>query len=283
MLTVNDHDRDRAGLTYIYPVLSRRSKGLSVGINLNPNNACNWRCIYCQVPGLVRGSAPVTDLQLLEQELKTFLTSVIKGDFYDIYQVPGEQRHIRDIAISGNGEPTSSPVFDRAITTIGRVCATLQPQLEIARVLITNGSLINRSTVRRGLAEWKTQRGEIWFKLDSATQSGRRAINDVSISENTIRKHLSIAADYCPVWIQTCLFNRTDNDLDRNSEQQAYIRLLQSALDKGIKLQGVLLYGPARPTMQPEAPLIVPLRLDEMQAFADNVHEATGLTVRVTP
>jgi wyosine [tRNA(Phe)-imidazoG37] synthetase (radical SAM superfamily) len=283
MLTVSDHDRDSAGLTYVYPVLSRRSKGLSVGINLNPNNACNWRCIYCQVPGLVRGSAPVTDIPLLEQELKTFLTSVIEGDFYDNFQVPEAQRRIRDIAISGNGEPTSSPVFDLAIAAIGRVCATLRPRFEAARVLITNGSLINRSTVRCGLSEWGTQGGEIWFKLDSATQSGRRAINDASLSGNKILKHLSIAAGYCPVWIQTCLFNRSDERLDPDNERLAYIKLLHAALDKGIKLQGILLYGPARPAMQPEAPLISPLTLDAMQAFAEAVQAATGLTVSVTP
>jgi len=40
-LTVTDHSRESAGLTYVYPVLSRRSGGVSVGINLNPNNACN--------------------------------------------------------------------------------------------------------------------------------------------------------------------------------------------------------------------------------------------------
>lgn len=282
-LTFNDHDRDRAGLTYVYPVLSRRSQGLSVGINLNPNNACNWRCIYCQVPGLTRGSAPATDIRLLEQELKTFLTSVIEGDFYETFQVPEAQRNIRDIAISGNGEPTSSPVFDQVVTTIGRVCETLQPRLETARVLITNGSLISRPTVRRGLSAWGIQGGEIWFKLDSATQSGMRVINDASISENTMLKHLAIAADYCPVWIQTCLFNKSGEELDRRSERQAYIGLLQSALGKGIKLQGVLLYGPARPAMQPEAPLISPPTPDTMQAFAEEIGAATGLAVKVTP
>ncbi|QFY44452.1 radical SAM protein [Candidatus Methylospira mobilis] len=282
-LTIDNHDRDRAGLTYVYPVLSRRSGGLSVGINLNPNNACNWRCIYCQVPGLTRGSAPVTDIPLLERELKTFLTSVIDGDFYEKFQVPEAQRSIRDIAISGNGEPTSSPVFDQVITAIGRVCMALQPGADVARVLITNGSLISRAAVRLGLAEWGKQGGEIWFKIDSATQSGVRAINDVTLSTNTILGNLAIAADCCSVWIQTCLFNRSDEKIDRNREKQAYVELLQSALDKGVKLQGVLLYGPARPAMQPECAIITPLASDAILAFAEAVREGTGLTVKITP
>ncbi len=82
MLTTSDHNRDKAGLTYIYPVLSRRSGGLSVGVNLNTNNACNWRCIYCQVPNLIRGSAPTVNLEQLAQELRSFLGDVIHGNFF---------------------------------------------------------------------------------------------------------------------------------------------------------------------------------------------------------
>ena len=72
----DDHARDTVGMTYVYPVVSRRARGVSVGINLNPNRACNWRCVYCQVPGLVRGSAPAIDLSCLRQELTTLLQHV---------------------------------------------------------------------------------------------------------------------------------------------------------------------------------------------------------------
>ena len=69
-LTTFDHDRDKAGLRYVYPVVSRRACGVSIGINLNTDNACNWRCVYCQVPGLVRGAAPTVELARLEEELR---------------------------------------------------------------------------------------------------------------------------------------------------------------------------------------------------------------------
>ncbi|HAN56230.1 MAG TPA: radical SAM protein, partial [Betaproteobacteria bacterium] len=78
-LTTTDHARDAVGMTYVYPVISRRAGGVSVGINLNPNNACNWRCVYCQVPNLVRGTAPVIDLALLEHELTDFLQQLLHG------------------------------------------------------------------------------------------------------------------------------------------------------------------------------------------------------------
>ena len=103
MLSVNDHNRDVTGMTYVYPVVSRRAGGVSIGINLNPNNACNWACVYCQVPGLTRGGPPPVQLALLEAELRRFLREVTEGDFMVRY-VPEEARRLVDVAFSGNGE-----------------------------------------------------------------------------------------------------------------------------------------------------------------------------------
>ena len=44
-----DHSRLFEQNLYVYPVLSRRSRGISVGINLNPDKVCNFDCVYCQV------------------------------------------------------------------------------------------------------------------------------------------------------------------------------------------------------------------------------------------
>ena len=77
MLSINDHRRDSAGMRYIYPVVSRRARGVSIGINLNVNNACNWACIYCQVPELKRGGPAKVDLHQLESELHDFLQEAI--------------------------------------------------------------------------------------------------------------------------------------------------------------------------------------------------------------
>src|SRR5512137_2236300 len=82
-LTVKDHSRDSAGMLYVYPVVSRRAGGVSIGINLNPNNACNWRCLYCQVPNLGRGGPPPIDLRRLEGELDEMLDAVVVGDFLE--------------------------------------------------------------------------------------------------------------------------------------------------------------------------------------------------------
>ena len=120
ILKVTEHRRDFAGLKYIYPVISRRAGGVSVGINLNTNNACNWRCIYCQVPDLKLGTAPPVDLVLLENELRGFLDELLHGDFM-LTRVPEGARRLNDIALSGNGEPTSAAEFMQVIELLGKL------------------------------------------------------------------------------------------------------------------------------------------------------------------
>ena len=180
-------------MKYIYPVVSRRSGGVSVGVNLNPNNACNWRCIYCQVPELKRGAAPVIDLARLDVELRTFLQEILYGDFMQI-QVPSELRRITDIALSGNGEPTSAKAFEQVIELIGRIRGSLELPKEIKLVLITNGSLIDRDYVQAGLRRMSEINGEVWFKLDSVTRSGRALINNTRMSLNRTRTNLQLAS-----------------------------------------------------------------------------------------
>jgi len=79
-LSSEDHSRDSAGLTYVYPVVSRRAGGVSIGVNLNPDSTCNWSCAYCQVPNLKRGAGPTIDLALFETELVGLLDDLVHGD-----------------------------------------------------------------------------------------------------------------------------------------------------------------------------------------------------------
>lgn len=81
-LNIHDHSRELSGLKYIYSVISRRAGGLSIGVNLNVNNACNWQCIYCEIPNLTRGTPPPIQLDLVEQELR-FLHEIIHGDYME--------------------------------------------------------------------------------------------------------------------------------------------------------------------------------------------------------
>ena len=96
ILTIFNHDRNIYKSKYIYPVVSRRSKGLSLGINLNTNNACNWQCIYCQVSNLKLGKPEAIDLKLLESELDEWINKIVYGNF--LKECASEKVDFKDIA-----------------------------------------------------------------------------------------------------------------------------------------------------------------------------------------
>ena len=278
-LKVSQHDRDLAGLTYVYPVLSRRAGGVSVGINLNPNNACNWHCAYCQVPDLVRGKAPDIDLLLLEHELSGFLADLIHGDWMERF-VPEGSRVIRDIAFSGNGEPTSAEVFAEAVDRVLRVRDAFGLAADAVPVrLITNGSLLAQARVQDGVRRLGAGGGEVWFKVDAGTTAGIERINGVRLGPAAVARNLARCAELCPTWVQTCVF-RWDGAAPEEAELDAYLAVLAQA---GIaRLKGVLLYGVARPSRQPEAVHVSRLSEAEIEQIAERIRQK-GLTVRVSP
>jgi len=277
-LSTTDHSRAGHGWHYLYPVLSRRAGGLSIGVNLNTNNACNWRCIYCQVPGLTRGAAPEVNFDELRRELRELLAEIQSGDFYTRYGIAAENRKFRDIAISGNGEPTSAKAFDRVVELIGVVVHEAGLAGAFKLVLITNGSLLQRRAVQDGLARLAGLNGETWYKLDSATDAGLRRINNTGLSLKTVRRNLDACSKLCPTWIQTCVF-ALDGKPPAESEQAAYLRFLASAQARGIRLEGVLLYGIARPSMQPEASRLSRLPAEWLERYAERIRQI-GLEVK---
>lgn len=278
ILNVVNHDRSSAALRYVYPVVSRRAGGVSVGINLNPNNACNWRCIYCQVPSLTRGTAPPIDLTVLENELRDFLNELLHGDFMQS-RVPEDARRINDIALSGNGEPTSSKEFVQVIELIARVRREVALPEAVKTVLITNGSLLHRSKIQQGLRDMAKLNGEIWFKLDRASEAGMQRINSTRTSMRKVHDNLVIATAMCPTWLQTCWF-ALDGVPPSRQDEDNYLKFVAGLLNEGHKLQGVLLYGLARPSLQPEAVRMSAVPLEYLQAFAERIGKL-GLPVRI--
>jgi Radical SAM superfamily len=269
VLTTTNHDRDSAGLKYVYPVLSRRAGGLSVGINFNTNNACNWRCVYCQVPGLIKGVAPDLDLRLLEEELEIFLNDVQYGDFYQRFQVDADNRVIKDIAISGNGEPTSVKSFALAITRIGDIATKLGVLPESRFVLITNGSLMGQQKVKEGLKALQGYGGEVWFKFDSATKEGRVLFNQTAQSVKSSLENIRISSELCTTKLQTCLFDFAGQGLGE-AEKLAYLHALET-IKATSNVKEILLYTLARPSTQPEAEQLAALPLDVLNDFAEEI------------
>lgn len=277
ILNSTDHRRDSAGLTYVYPVVSRRAGGVSIGINLNPNNACNWACIYCQVPNLTRGGPPPVKLEQLESELHTFLHDATEGDFLT-RQVPLEARRLMDVAFSGNGEPTSAAEFADAVILVETVLREFGLLGTLKLRLITNGSLLHRKTVRQGIARIGALNGEVWFKIDRASDEGIAQVNGVRLSPERIKAALFECAELAPTWVQTCYF-AIDGQQASEAEQASYLRLIESACQK---IKGVHLYGLARPSLQPEAQRLSNLAPEDFRHFAQKIAEI-GVEVCANP
>ncbi len=281
-LTVSDHNRDVSGMKYIYPVVSRRAGGVSIGINLNINNACNWRCIYCQVPNLARGTPPSIELEVLEQELRGFLTNVLHGDFMERYVAEGD-RHLKDIAFSGNGEPTSAKEFPQVVLLVEKVLrdfdlldSKLHNPIKIR--LITNGSLLDKPAVLESVRHLARCNGEVWFKVDAGTKEGIASINDVNLNPHSHIQRLKNCAEACPTFIQTCMF-ALDGQPPQESEILSYLALISQVK---LVIQGVYLYGLARPSLQTEADRLSRLPPAWLEVVAQRIRQL-GLTVHVSP
>src|SRR5436305_13788551 len=103
---------------FVYPVLSRRSGGISIGVNLNPDKVCNFDCIYCQVDRRSEAETQFVETGQLFAELDAMFGLVTSGEIYRdprFAAVPPELRRLNDVAFSGDGEPTTYRNFDEII------------------------------------------------------------------------------------------------------------------------------------------------------------------------
>ncbi len=119
-----DHARLFEHNRFVYPVLSRRSGGISVGVNLNPDKICNFDCIYCQVDRRSQSETRFVEIDALLEELRTTLALALSGRIYEtpkFANVPPELRRVNDIAFSGDGEPTTYKNFDEIIAQCAEV------------------------------------------------------------------------------------------------------------------------------------------------------------------
>jgi wyosine [tRNA(Phe)-imidazoG37] synthetase (radical SAM superfamily) len=276
-LTTSDHSRASAGMIYVYPVVSRRAGGVSLGINLNPNNACNWRCVYCQVPNLRRGGPPPIDLAQLAKELDAMLDDILLGDFLR-RRVPEGQRRLIDIAFSGNGEPTSAAEFPQAVELAAAALRQRGLLAEVKLRLITNGSLLDRGTTRTGVAGIGAAGGEVWFKVDAVEPSTSTRVNGVPLDAATVKRRLRSCARLCPTWVQTCLFAQ-DGTLPTPDEIDVLVEFLVGCRDA---IRGVHLYGLARPSAQAEASRLQTVPTAWLVDVAARLTEK-GLTADVSP
>ena len=79
-----DHPRRFDTNRFVYPVLSRRSGGVSIGVNLNPDKVCNFDCIYCQVDRTTTSETKFVEMSQLLEELESTLRIAASGELFEL-------------------------------------------------------------------------------------------------------------------------------------------------------------------------------------------------------
>ncbi len=275
---VRDHSRTYEDFVYVYPVISRRSRGLSIGVNLNPDKVCNFDCIYCEVDRKTPGRAKEVKLPQIREELQTLLRLAKAGELaaYPRFFGTGDLTcHIRDIAFSGDGEPTMIQGFSQCVQVVAEVKRD-EGLSDTKIVLITDAAGLDKADVRRGLEIMDANQGEIWGKLDAGTPEYYRLVNRSPIFFDRILKNLLMTAQVRPIIIQT-LFLRVHGEPMPSAELEAYCGRLKDLVRQGAQIREVHAYTVARPTPETFATRLEPEALEQMAA---QVRSRTGLQVR---
>ena len=259
------HERSWRDFVYCYPVVSRRSGGLSIGINLNPDKACNFDCIYCQVDRSTPGPVKKVDLADLRSELDRLLDLAMSGDLYveaPFDAIPSDQRRIRDIAFSGDGEPTTCPQFEEAVR-IAADARRARDLVDAKLVLITDACYLTKPNVQAGLNILDQNNGEIWAKLDAGTQEYYEAVNRPNYPLAHVLANIADAARVRPVVIQS-LWMKVRDEPPPLSEIEAYCGQLCGVLAAGGRIKLIQLYTIARRTTEPFATPLSDSQLDSI-------------------
>ncbi len=274
------HARRFEDFKLVYPVLSRRSHGISIGVNTNPDKACNFDCIYCQVDRTTPSPVAEFDLAAAEQELREMLELTRSGELakhppFD--SVTADLLHLNDVALSGDAEPTTLRNFSAVIEMIARV---KPPETKI--VLITDAGGLDRADVKRGLDIMDANNGEVWAKLDAGTEDYFKLINRTKVPFARILKNITETAKQRPLVIQS-LFLKVHGQGPATEEIGAYCARLRDIIAAGGRIKLAQIYTVARKAMTvvdgvPAWQLTGALSDTEVDAITGRVRIEAGVT-----
>jgi wyosine [tRNA(Phe)-imidazoG37] synthetase (radical SAM superfamily) len=249
---------------YVYAVLSRRSRGISVGINLDPQKTCNFDCVYCEVIDrreIEKGTGrPAIAIDDVARELAEELASRAGA------AGPSAADPVRDLAFAGDGEPSTFHGFfplARALFDV-RDAAGFG---NVPFVLITNGSGLARDEMREAHDLFASRGGTFWIKLDSGTEGFYKTISRSAISFERILANLTGAAKRHPVVVQA-MFLRLNGQPPPRDEIAAWASRLAAVRDAGGRLSLVQVYTVARETMEPGVSALTKTELKDIARAA---------------
>jgi wyosine [tRNA(Phe)-imidazoG37] synthetase (radical SAM superfamily) len=273
-LDFQDHRRDLGTNRYIYAVVSRRARGLSIGVNLNPDKVCNFDCPYCQVDRTVPGGPADIDLDVLEAELDRLLGWVADGSLWlhpPFDTVAPELRRVADIAFAGDGEPTTPAAFPGAVERVRLVRARYGldgagPAPRVPVRLLTNATMLHRARVQPVLGHLD----EVWAKLDAGTEAWFRKVDGTTFPFARVLSNLAATAAALPpdrpLVLQSmfCAFDGVGPD---DAEIDAWLARIDAIAAAG-PIGQVQIYTVAR---KPAESAVGPLPKARLDAIAERV------------
>ncbi len=276
--SVSLHPRQLGENRYVYAVHSRRARGISVGINLNPDKICNFDCIYCQVDRTTPPALREVDETRLMEELEAVLRSGKDGTLFGgprFADLPAGRRRLADISFAGDGEPTTYPRFLEVVQQVVLLKQRLGLEgLKIA--VLTNATVLDRPAVKEALAVLDRTDGEIWAKLDAGTEAYYELVCVPGGARFAkILANLQEAARVRPLVIQS-LFLKLRGEGPSQAEIGAYVGRLREILDQGGAIKLVQIYTVAR---KPPTSEVEPLTDAEVDGIVERVRRETGLRV----
>jgi len=261
-----EHPRDYPGFRYLYPVLSRRRGGLSLGVNLNPDKACTFKCVYCQVDRSTPGREGGVDPAVVRAELERFCSLAAAGRLGELPGFgdgAGPSARLLDVSFSGDGEPTTDRSFpelaDAALECVAR------HELGVPVIVFTNASVAGEPRVLAALHRVLAAGGAVWAKLDAGSDETLRRVAGTAVSVQRIVENLIAIARPGPLTVQTLMCRDAAGPI-RIDEVRAIAARLEEIADAGGNVDLVQVHTVARPTPDPAVRALTPAELEERAA-----------------
>jgi len=269
--------RNFLGNQYVYGVVSQRARGLSIGINLTPDKRCNFDCVYCEINRDEPGSPGPIQISVLTAELAGLLERVREKTLAELpwfRNVPEELLELREVALSGDGEPTLCPQFAEVMEAV--IYFRARGIFPFKIVLITNTTGLNRPEVQNGL-RLMTARDEVWVKLDAGTQAWMDRVNAPDISLPCVLENILTLGRKRPVVIQS-LFPSLLGEGPPVTEIEEYAQRLLELKQAGADIAQVQIYSAHRPPHRSDC---THLPLKDLSFIARRVREIAGLRAEI--
>ncbi len=263
---------------FVYTVVSPRARGLSIGINMNPDRYCDYDCLYCEVDRKLPAAERVLDVTVMAEELDKTLFLVRSGRIREhaVYRgLSDELLQLRHVALSGDGEPTLCPNFAEAVQVVVHVRAR-SPHSFFKLALITNGTGLGLPPVQDSL-KYFTHDDEIWVKLDAGTQEYMNRINRGDALLEKVMQNILRVARQRPVVVQS-LFPSVLGEEPSAQEVDEYILRLGELKEGGARISLVQIYSATRPTAHPDCGHL-PLKV--LSQICQRIKAQTGLRAEV--